>query len=254
MPLLQSSSFDTMRGAWSALALALLLGAGCRGDSGARTPADHPRAGALTDRIWVRSDSTGLPGVMRAFLSDSTLVMDSCWETYRLARWQMESDTTLHWQEDASEIRATIRTLNDTALVLLVSLRDGSEEQHYTAAPVPYVCPDMKQSAGAWRALGTEPFWALDIDGRGLRFRTPDDTGGILWPAPGAAITGDTLRWTGETERGAIEARIWPARCSDGMSDRVWHHKARVGVEGTAYRGCAESREGLRRDTARPPP
>jgi hypothetical protein len=93
----------------------------------------------------MRSDSTGMPGVMLIFLSDSTLVMDSCWETYRLAPWQMESDSTLRWQEDAADIRATIRSLSDRELVLLVSLRDGNEEQHYTAAPAPYLCPDMKR-------------------------------------------------------------------------------------------------------------
>jgi hypothetical protein len=109
-------------------------------------PARQPAAASsLADRVWVRSDSTGLPGVMRIFLSDSTLVMDSCWETYRLARWQLESDSTLRWREDAADIRATIRSLHDKELVLLVSLRNGSEEQHYTASPIPYVCPDMKR-------------------------------------------------------------------------------------------------------------
>jgi len=144
MPFRASKSARAGRVAWSALAFLLLLGADCRSGSesaGARGPSDNP----LADRVWVRSDSTGLPGVMRIFLSDSTLVMDSCWETYRLARWQMESDSTLRWQEDAADIRATIRSLHDKELVLLVSLRNGSEEQHYTAAPVPYVCPDMKR-------------------------------------------------------------------------------------------------------------
>jgi hypothetical protein len=134
------------------IGLSLLLGAGCR--SGAQSdsppavpdvPARQSAASSLVDRVWVRSDSTGLPGVMRVFLSDSTLVIDSCWETYRFARWQMESDSTLRWQEDASDIRATIRSLHDKELVLLVSLRKGSEEQHYAAGPVPYVCPDMKR-------------------------------------------------------------------------------------------------------------
>ena len=126
--------------------LSFLLGAGCRSGSESDSPPAAPgAASSLADRVWVRSDSTGLPGVMRVFLSDSTLVIDSCWETYRLARWQMESDSTLRWQEDASDIRATIRSLHDKELVLLVSLRNGSEEQHYTAAPVPYVCPDLKR-------------------------------------------------------------------------------------------------------------
>ena len=142
-------AFKPVRVWWvagSALAFSLLLGAGCRSRPESAGPARQPAAASsLADRVWVRSDSTGLPGVMRIFLSDSTLVMDSCWETYRLARWQMESDSTLRWQEDAADIRATIRSLHDQELVLLVSLRNGSEEQHYTAAPVPYVCPDMKR-------------------------------------------------------------------------------------------------------------
>jgi hypothetical protein len=137
MPLVQFRSVRAAPAVAGTLALALLLGAGCRCGSGA--------TGTLTDRVWVRSDSTGLPGVMMIFLSDSTLLMDSCWETYRLARWRSESDGTLRWREDAAEIRASIHTLEDSALALVVSLRDGSEEQHYRAAAVPYVCPDMQR-------------------------------------------------------------------------------------------------------------
>lgn len=132
--------------------LSISLIAGCRNSSESDKPSapDVPALAAaagssLVDRVWVRSDSTGLPGVMRIFLSDSTLVMDSCWETYRLARWQWESDSTLRWQEDAADIQATIRSLQNQELVLVLSLRNGSEEQHYTAAPVPFVCPDMKR-------------------------------------------------------------------------------------------------------------
>lgn len=97
-------------------------------------------------------------------------------------------------------------------------------------------------SAGEWRALGTEPFWALDIDSTGLRFRTPDDTVGIRWPPLTPVVEGDTMRWAGQTERAPVEVHIWPAQCSDGMSDRVWLYQAVVRVEGTRYRGCAESR------------
>ena len=39
---------------------------------------------AIANHVWVRSDSTGLPGVTRILLSDRTLVMDFCWETFQL--------------------------------------------------------------------------------------------------------------------------------------------------------------------------
>ncbi len=143
MPMFASNALRVCQVAGSALALSLLP-LGCQ--SSPAVPARQaPAASSLTNRVWVRSDSTGLPGVMRIFLSDSTLIMDSCWETYRLARWQLESDSLLRWQEDGSDIRATIRSLRDTELVLLVSLRNSNEEQHYTAAAVPYVCPDMRR-------------------------------------------------------------------------------------------------------------
>jgi uncharacterized membrane protein len=189
---------------------------------------------------------------MQIFLSDSTLVMDSCWETYRLARWQMESDTTLRWKEDAAELRATIRSLNGKELVLLVHLRDGNQEQHFTTASVPYLCPDMKRSVDlnhasmithAFRAMGTEPFWGIDIDNTGLRFRTPEDPMGIRWPPLTPIVSGDTLSWTRQIERSAIAAHIWPAQYSDGMSDRLLP-SLRLQVARTTYRGCAESRVG----------
>lgn len=92
------------------------------------------------------------------------------------------------------------------------------------------------------RALGTEPFWALDIDSAGLRFTTPDDQRGIHFPPIAPSVAGDTVAWVGETERAAFDVRIWREQCSDGMSDRVYPYAARVRVGTTTYRGCADTR------------
>lgn len=96
------------------------------------------------------------------------------------------------------------------------------------------------------RALGTEPFWALDIDSAGLRFTTPEDTAGMRFPpnAP-SPIAGDTLVWMAETEMAALHVRIWPERCSDGMSDREYPYTAIVRVAATTYRGCADRRRAI---------
>jgi uncharacterized membrane protein len=126
-------------------------------------------------------------------------------------------------------------------------LTNSSGASAADSAPTSASAADTSETlaAGAWRAIGNEPFWALDIDGTGLRFRTPDDTTGIRWPPLTPLVRGDTLRWLGETERATVEVRIWPGRCSDGMSDRVWPYQAIVHVDGTNYRGCAESRARL---------
>lgn len=92
-----------------------------------------------------------------------------------------------------------------------------------------------------FRAIGTEPFWSLDISSAGLRFTTPDDMEGIHFPPLAPTVMGDTLHWAGKTERATIDARIWPSRCSDGMSERVWTHKAVVRIDRQIYRGCADA-------------
>lgn len=97
----------------------------------------------LTNRVWTRSDDAGLPGIIRIFLSDGTLVQDSCWETHRLSNWSMVSDTALRWNEDGMDIDADILSLSGEELVLRLNLSGGAVEERYVAAAVPYVCPDM---------------------------------------------------------------------------------------------------------------
>lgn len=97
----------------------------------------------LTDRVWTKADDGGLPGVMKIFLSDGTLVQDSCWETHRLDKWELTSDSALKWNEDSIEIAADIVSLSDAELVLNLKLRGGDQEEKYVAAAVPYLCPDV---------------------------------------------------------------------------------------------------------------
>lgn len=92
----------------------------------------------------------------------------------------------------------------------------------------------------AYRALGTEPFWGLQISAEGLRFTTPDDPEGTRFAPAEPVRTGDTLRWRSAAAGASLEARIWPGECSDNMSDKVWTHTSVVQLGGTTYTGCAE--------------
>ncbi|HTN64338.1 MAG TPA: hypothetical protein VL147_22740 [Devosia sp.] len=98
----------------------------------------------LLNRVWVRTDADpSLPGPMQIFLDDGTLVSDSCWETYRLSKWEQVSDTAISWEEDGMTINADIASLSPTELVLNLKLGDEVQEQHFAVATTPYVCPDM---------------------------------------------------------------------------------------------------------------
>lgn len=74
------------------------------------------------------------------FLPDRTLLMDSCFETYRLSQWGV-ADDKIRWIEDTIPIEAEVVTPSKDELILRIAGLD--REQRYIAANVPYVCPDM---------------------------------------------------------------------------------------------------------------
>jgi len=107
-------------------------------------PEPSASAPAFTGKVWVQAGSPDLPGTMRIFLADGTLVMDSCWETYRLAQWRAESERSLVVVEDGQEIPTEIVNASADELHLRLKLVGGEEKDEvYRPATVPYVCPDM---------------------------------------------------------------------------------------------------------------
>ncbi len=100
----------------------------------------------LLNRVWVaQGNASALPGVMRIFLADGTLVSDSCWETYRLSKWQQVSETEIAWEEDGMTINAEVTELTDSQLILNLKLIGGDEEQAFVPASAPYVCPELPE-------------------------------------------------------------------------------------------------------------
>ena len=116
-------------------------------ETAAGSAANHgPAQRSFTNRVWTQTGSE-LPGVMRIFLSDGTFIQDSCWETHRLSAWQMTSANTISWNEDGVEITADIVSVSSDSLVLNVKLGAEVVEERYTAAGVPFLCPDFPKDA-----------------------------------------------------------------------------------------------------------
>ena len=126
--------------------LALILLCGCRQPEApaVRATADDASAAPpFVGKAWVGQDAQAPPGTLRIFLPGGTLLMDSCFETYRLAEWRMAPGGRLVIVEDGEEIPAEILSASGAELKLRLTLRDGPKEETYRPAPVPYVCPDM---------------------------------------------------------------------------------------------------------------
>lgn len=94
----------------------------------------------------------------------------------------------------------------------------------------------------AFRLIGNEPFWNLEINSGGMVFRTPEDTVGNRFPPSQPVMAGDTVRWNSANQVSVVEAIVVPQACSDTMSDKTWTHKAIVTIDRRKLEGCAERR------------
>jgi hypothetical protein len=70
--------------------------------------------------------------------------MDSCFETYRLARWEPLDDRRVSWQEDTARIEAELDDSTPGQLVLRLRLAQETKEERYRVATTPFVCPDAR--------------------------------------------------------------------------------------------------------------
>lgn len=99
-------------------------------------PAD-PR---FIGRIWVSTTPGHSRGTLMIFLQDRSLLMDSCFETYRISKWGAEGDR-IRWIEDTIPIEGVISMPNENELRLQIAGQD--RVQSFVVATVPTVCPDM---------------------------------------------------------------------------------------------------------------
>jgi heat shock protein HslJ len=94
--------------------------------------------------------------------------------------------------------------------------------------------PAQAQSNGqSYRAVGTEPFWSLTIEGRSIRYQPME--GRVVTVAKPRPITGfNGERYVTRT----LTVDITHVECSDGMSDRTYRDTVTVKVQGRTLRGC----------------
>lgn len=91
------------------------------------------------------------------------------------------------------------------------------------------------------RALGTEPFWSMDLNGTELVY-TAAEPPEQRAPQPNPVVQGTTATWEAETADGTdLRVTLIATECSDGMSDRTYPLTAMVKVGDRDLTGCAAS-------------
>lgn len=83
-----------------------------------------------------------------------------------------------------------------------------------------------------YRAVGTEPFWSVNIDGGRIAYSTPD--GNFTDTLLSARETGDGRIY--RSRRITLQTSL--EECSDGMSDRRYRDTVRATVDGNRLEGC----------------
>ena len=111
-------------------------------------------------------------------------------------------------------------------------------------AATPQATATPQQTASApvgerFVAMGTEPFWSVEVSPGQLRYSTPQDIPGAIFAArrsdDAAGIT-----YTGTLDGTAAILRITAGQCSDGMSDTVYAYRAVFTLAGKMLNGCAK--------------
>lgn len=90
-------------------------------------------------------------------------------------------------------------------------------------------------ATGAYMALGTEPFWSLEITSATMRFdeaNAPDAQIVVATPVQQTSFNGHRY----VTQRMRVD--VSHVACSDGMSDRRYADTVALSVDGREFKGC----------------
>lgn len=129
------------------------------------------------------------------------------------------------------------------AVLAVAACSEGTTE----SAPPPADAPEAAVLAGTdlsqpLRALGTEPFWGLDVTPQGLNWSGVDETP-LTAANPGPGMMGAVAVWRTRTGDGqTLVLTLMATECSDGMSDRIYPLTAKVELGDRTFQGCAASR------------
>ncbi|WCP13646.1 hypothetical protein sphantq_02075 [Sphingobium sp. AntQ-1] len=97
--------------------------------------------------------------------------------------------------------------------------------------------PPPRPAAADYRAIGTEPFWAVTIRGSTAILERPDQ-------APlrfSVQVDGDdkAVRYQGH----GFAMMLTQGPCSDGMSDAIWSDRVQVAFGEGTLKGCGGARD-----------
>ena len=118
----------------------------------------------------------------------------------------------------------------------------GRSQEAAPPAPAPVqaaaATPNPAEAEKHFQALGTEPFWSLEVLPGKLVYTSPEVQHGVVIAARFSG-EGKRLLFSGTMQGKPVVLSIEPGTCSDGMSDTVHAYKAVFTWGAQTEQGCA---------------
>lgn len=105
----------------------------------------------------------------------------------------------------------------------------------------PFVADPVEDEPGfptSFRALGTEPFWALHVSDERMRYSTPEDQEGQSVPFTREVAADREVMLKAELDGKPLVLTGRIAECSDGMSDREYPFTVELRIGNEIRKGC----------------
>ena len=112
----------------------------------------------------------------------------------------------------------------------------ATETASEAAPAVPSTMP-----AKPFQALGTEPFWSIEVRPGEMLYSDPENIAGTSFAATETS-EGRGTRFAGSLNGKPVSLLVEPGTCSDGMSDTVYSWKAVLTIGTRTEQGCARER------------
>ena len=137
------------------------------------------------------------------------------------------------------------------ASLALVLVACGTEQAPAPSPTEGMATPDPTQTAlpgesrfpQSFRALGTEPFWAIHVSEGKLRYMTPEDQEGRQIDVIREQTESNELALSGELDGDDLMLSVTQEPCSDGMSDRSYPFASTLRLGTETFHGCARPTE-----------
>lgn len=100
---------------------------------------------------------------------------------------------------------------------------------------------DLKQPI---RALGTEPFWSVELTGSEMIYTAPEPPE-LRAPQPAPVMQGTIAIYESAIQSQEFKVTLTATECSDGMSDRTYPLSAIIKIGDRTLTGCAAAKSAI---------